>query len=837
MIPGPVSVEVTAGGFVTAVRERFEQAVDACIETRHHFRIAETRVRLRFAGPAMVSQIVPALAHLRAEDGAPPDLEVCIWDSASTGVPMIPPPCESADFTRRGNLWGVEGTRFPLAFHYGDHSVNAMDRVARTAVYWVRDSREVPFWVRASPLRSILHWWMEQNGKQLIHAAAVGTEAGGVLLPGRGGTGKSSTALACLLAGLRYVGDDYVAVELDPRPRVHSLYSTAKLGVSDLQRVPRIADLAEMSTGPEMEKAVMFLGARFADQLVTCLPLVRLLVPRVTGEEQSRLGPIDPLDVERAVSGETLGHLPLVGRHTVNTLIRLSREVPRAALHLGTRREWIPDMVAESLRLPSEGHAPDGIARPWEARVGQEFPLISVVIRAWDPHQSLAESLGAVLDQDYPRVEIIVVDGVPTPERRRAVEALVGPACYCELAGSVAIAEARNRGIREAAGEFVAFLDAGDRWPPDTLRRLAADLSAAPELAGLLGLGRRLGPGEARGGDRAGDLHGGTIRPVSAGLFRRTAFRQIGLFRPWPAPDQGTEWFWRAERAGLGIRRIDDVTIEMQAGRGNAAGAVLRTLKESLDRHRRGGTPAPGFAPSDEPADRDGASTASEPPLVSVIMAVKNGARFLASAIDSVLAQDYRRFEIVVVDGGSEDDSVTIAQSYARVRVVPQRGVGVADAYNTGIDAARGTLLAFLSCDDRWTPDKLSVQVDYLRRRPEIGYVTAYARFFLEPGCAIPPGFKPNLLAGEHPAHIMETLLARRSVVDHVGGFDPALSTAEDVDWFSRAHDRSIATATVPRALLHKRVHDRNLSLEAAINNPNLLRVVRRAMERKRGAT
>ena len=197
----------------------------------------------------MVSQIVPALAHLRAEDGAPPDLEVCIWDSASTGVPIIPPPCESADFTRRGNLWGVEGTRFPLAFHYGDHS----------ATRWTV-SRELRSTGCATPgrcrsgcgrrPRSILHWWMEQNGKQLIHAAAVGTEAGGVLLPGRGGTGKSSTPRFFRLppGGPPLRGDDYAAVELD-RFGGTVWYSTASR-VSDLQRVPLIADLAEMEDRP-----------------------------------------------------------------------------------------------------------------------------------------------------------------------------------------------------------------------------------------------------------------------------------------------------------------------------------------------------------------------------------------------------------------------------------------------------------------------------------------------------------------------------------------------------------------------------------------------------------
>jgi glycosyltransferase involved in cell wall biosynthesis len=221
-------------------------------------------------------------------------------------------------------------------------------------------------------------------------------------------------------------------------------------------------------------------------------------------------------------------------------------------------------------------------------------------------------------------------------------------------------------------------------------------------------------------------------------------------------------------------------------------------------------------------------------PTVSVIMAVKNGARFLHAAIDSVLAQDLRPIEVVVVDGGSADDSASIAGSYPGVRVVPQAGTGIASAYNTGIDVTSGDLLAFLSSDDLWTPDKLSVQVGFLRPRPQVQYVTARVRFFLEPGCAVPAGFKLGLLEGDHVGHIMETLLARRSVFDLVGRFDPRLSTAEDVDWFSRAHDLDVRTAVVERVLLHKRVHDRNLSLNDAESNRNLLEVVKRSLDRRR---
>jgi hypothetical protein len=94
-------------------------------------------------------------------------------------------------------------------------------------------------------------------------------------------------------------------------------------------------------------------------------------------------------------------------------------------------------------------------------------------------------------------------------------------------------------------------------------------------------------------------------------------------------------------------------------------------------------------------------------PMVSVIIAVRNGERFLRLAIESVLAQTYRPFEIVVIDGHSDDQTAAIAGSFPEARVVPQAGRGVADAYNLGIESAKADFIAFLSHDDLWTPDKL----------------------------------------------------------------------------------------------------------------------------------
>jgi glycosyltransferase involved in cell wall biosynthesis len=222
--------------------------------------------------------------------------------------------------------------------------------------------------------------------------------------------------------------------------------------------------------------------------------------------------------------------------------------------------------------------------------------------------------------------------------------------------------------------------------------------------------------------------------------------------------------------------------------------------------------------------------------LVSVIMAVRNGERYLRQAIDSVLAQAYRPVEIVFIDGRSSDGTAEIARSYPEIRYMPQETLGVANAYNLGVASSRGELIAFLSYDDTWPPEKLTLQAGYLREHPDVECIVARVKFFLEPGCDFPSTLRESILEGDHPLRIPETLLARRRVFDRVGLFDTDIRAAEDMDWFARAVDLGVSIPVLDRVLLHKRIHDRNTSVNTAENIQSMFDLLRRSSSRKRKA-
>ena len=228
---------------------------------------------------------------------------------------------------------------------------------------------------------------------------------------------------------------------------------------------------------------------------------------------------------------------------------------------------------------------------------------------------------------------------------------------------------------------------------------------------------------------------------------------------------------------------------------------------------------------------------ASRPAVdVSVVMAVKNGARFLDQALDSLEASTVEPREVLVIDGGSTDDTPSITRARPWTTFVTQQSQGIAGAYNEAIGLARGSFVAFLSHDDLWAPDKLARHAAVMAARPDLQFTVSLVQHFLEPGEPVPSGFRGELLDSPAPGMLMEALVARRALFDAVGPFDTRFATGEDTDWFARTLDAGAAHATIPEVLVRKRVHGSNASLNDVGTNANLLAALRSSVARKRSA-
>lgn len=342
-----VQADRAADYFETAHQAFLRAASAAGGFVDHHFRLVGHRLCLRFAGRALVPYLTPALAHLGCEPNSAPELTACLWDSVSTGTTMPPPAWQPADHGPRGEIRGFNDARIQTAFQHGPNSLSMLDHDQGRALYWVRDSSQLPYYESGAPLRNILHWWLNRLGCQLFHGAAVGKPAGGVLLGGKGGSGKSTTALACLNSELSYAGDDYVVVDDQPKPFVWSLYNSAKLNADHVHRLPFLVPRIHNRDSLASEKALLFLQRWFPEKLIPGFPIRALLLPRVTGLVETALRPLSPTACLAALAPSTIFQLPGAGHGAFQTVARLVQRVPSYVLELGTDLARIPGVISE----------------------------------------------------------------------------------------------------------------------------------------------------------------------------------------------------------------------------------------------------------------------------------------------------------------------------------------------------------------------------------------------------------------------------------------------------------------------------------------------------------
>jgi glycosyltransferase involved in cell wall biosynthesis len=185
-------------------------------------------------------------------------------------------------------------------------------------------------------------------------------------------------------------------------------------------------------------------------------------------------------------------------------------------------------------------------------------------------------------------------------------------------------------------------------------------------------------------------------------------------------------------------------------------------------------------------------------PAVSVIMPAFNAEQYLHIAVESVMRQTFSDLELVIVDDGSTDGTVAVAQAYAardpRILVLQQANAGPGPARNTGFSAAQGRFFAFLDSDDEWDDAFLAEHLAILHARPDIDVVVGNAWYrggardgeLCRPmrGEGVPITLA-EILADETALFIMAVF--RRETIEAVGGFDPAMFTNEEYEMWIRA--------------------------------------------------
>lgn len=324
----------------SGLESAYALAAAAGEECERAFLLAGNRVRIRAASPGLLAELGQAFAHLPEVTDGPFDLTVNLWDSAAAAGATPPLPATDDD-EPRGAVYYSASSDLQIAYQPGLSQLSVLDSSVGIAWFWCRAATELPFWEPAAPVRQILHWWLGGRDLMLLHGAAVGTPNGGVLLVGRGGSGKSTCALASLDSNLLYAGDDYVAVGLPPEPRVYSIYGSGKLVPHHSRLLPHLPPPSFPGDGSPEEKAVFFVGDRFPDRMCTDFPLRAVIAPRVT-PGAVRISPVNPATALRALAPSTLLQLHPARPAALTMMASLLNAVPTFALETGEDVAAIP---------------------------------------------------------------------------------------------------------------------------------------------------------------------------------------------------------------------------------------------------------------------------------------------------------------------------------------------------------------------------------------------------------------------------------------------------------------------------------------------------------------
>jgi hypothetical protein len=316
--------------------------------------IAGLHLRICLASRRLAEVSLRALAHhvVAEGDAATPDLTIFVLDRDAPGNPLrdlpLAAPVGGSPASDRVERWCYEGPLGRGLLHEGFRALFLWNRVHGRAAVWLDEAGELPYHLVALPLLPILSWALAERGLAVVHGAAVATVSGAVLIGGRSGTGKSTAALACLDAGLGFLGDDMCVIEPGTPPVVHSLFCSAKLDVSDTARFSALSPALVRGSGPGWEKAVYLFDRHLAGGVQRCAPLLGVAIPR-----RGDAGHATRLSARQgflAIAPNTVFQLPGAAQAACAGVKEVVSKVPVHAVGVGRTIAEIPDRLGDYAR-------------------------------------------------------------------------------------------------------------------------------------------------------------------------------------------------------------------------------------------------------------------------------------------------------------------------------------------------------------------------------------------------------------------------------------------------------------------------------------------------------
>jgi hypothetical protein len=311
-----------------------------------YYSIGNKIFRIESYGSFDAKAYLRSLQHLKVTTGGT-DVTLKLIESKSTGST---PPEDWWKWQKidpyNGELLGF-GEGYCAVFNSTELSFLYIDYASGVIIYWANDFNRLPVNEISAPLRSVLSCWFRPSAFFLCHAAGVGLNPAGVLLTGKGGSGKSTSTLSCLKSDLKLAGDDFLLVDSE-NSKAYNLYGVAKLNADQFERFRYLEKfIANISQLPE-EKGHVYVNEEFPHTIINEFNITSILLPTVTGKPDTYIEKCSKIDAIKALVPSSVWILKS-DVQSVDKMKKLIAKTPTFRLLAGTDLEQIPQQIIAHL--------------------------------------------------------------------------------------------------------------------------------------------------------------------------------------------------------------------------------------------------------------------------------------------------------------------------------------------------------------------------------------------------------------------------------------------------------------------------------------------------------
>ncbi len=219
---------------------------------------------------------------------------------------------------------------------------------------------------------------------------------------------------------------------------------------------------------------------------------------------------------------------------------------------------------------------------------------------------------------------------------------------------------------------------------------------------------------------------------------------------------------------------------------------------------------------------------------ISVIIPVYNAEKYIEETLKSVLCQSFPAVEVLVINDGSTDDTLTVLEkNVPDIRLLNKKNQGPAATLNKGVLSSTQPYLAFLDADDIWSPTKLEIQWKHFQQIPELEISFGWIKQFISQ--ELPEEIKAGIFCPDQPQRGFHkgTMLARRTIFDKVGLFDERIQWGDFIEWFTRVEEAGVRYEFVDEVLMTRRLHRNGLTNKRE-NEKDYARLLKMTLDRRR---